>query len=87
MFCVSPSRTRTLTIFTGLITAGLLPTSISAPASAFGQDGSRAASGHVARFDRGGIATDLRADLAAYLSAHGSDEKISADRRERKTAG
>jgi hypothetical protein len=61
----------------GLLTAGVLTTATLA-ASASGLDGPRARSGHAVMSDRGRLTTDLRADLVAYLSAHASDEEITA---------
>src|SRR4051794_20229833 len=72
------ARMRTTTfICTGLLAAGLV-TGMAPPASGSGPDGPRLGSGVALTADRARLAPSLRADLHAYLAAHGSDEKISA---------
>jgi D-alanyl-D-alanine carboxypeptidase len=72
------SRSLTTMVCTGLLTAGALTTATSSAASASSLDGPHARTGHRVTPDHGRLATDLRADLVAYLSAHNSDEHISA---------
>jgi D-alanyl-D-alanine carboxypeptidase len=63
----------------GLVVGTLMAAGIVFPAAASGpaHGGPRSWSDQQVSSDRGRLAADLRANLVAYLGAHGSDEKIS----------